>query len=400
MKHKIGISIVVLLFLIVLTGCWGKQELNELAIAAGLSIDKSDDGYEIGVQLVNPSEVSPQQNASGLTPVVVHKEKGQTIYEGIRKLSLDSPRRIYMSQLRLLVISDEVAEDGIQEILDYLSRDTDFRSDFFVMIAKDKKAQEILKIQMVTDKIPASALYSLFETSGKYWAETVAVNAKVLSDALTIPGKNPVLSGMSIEGDIKEGETTANMESSNPPAEIVYTGLGVLEKDKLVGWISEKEAKGYNYITNNIVNTIENIKCPGGGDISMVITHSKTNQRAKFIQDGQPKIELDIRTKANIGEADCSIALENQSEIKALEKALEEKVTDIINNTIEKVQEDHKTDIFGFGETIYRSHPKKWKELRKDWKEQFANLKVNVKVKVNIKQTGTTGNSLIKDVKE
>lgn len=49
----ICISIVVFV-----TGCWNRRELNELAIAVGMGIDKSGDQYEVSVQVVEPSEVA------------------------------------------------------------------------------------------------------------------------------------------------------------------------------------------------------------------------------------------------------------------------------------------------------------------------------------------------------
>src|SRR5699024_7978709 len=154
-------------FLSLLMGCWDKNELNKLAIATGLAVDKTDDGYQLSVQIVNPGEVSPQANASGTTPITVRSEQGETMYETIRRLSLTNSRRIYTSHLRLLVISEEAAKEGITEILDYLSRDKDFRADFFIVIAKQSKAKDILKIQTITETISANALYTLLETSGK-----------------------------------------------------------------------------------------------------------------------------------------------------------------------------------------------------------------------------------------
>ncbi len=125
---RLDLLLIALLFLTLLAGCWDKKELNDLAIAVGLAIDKSEGGYKLSTQIVNPSEVSPQANSSGITPVTVRSKQGKTMYEAIRRLSLTNSRRIYTSHLRLLVISEEVAKEGITEVLDYLSRDKDFRA--------------------------------------------------------------------------------------------------------------------------------------------------------------------------------------------------------------------------------------------------------------------------------
>lgn len=388
------------ILLLLLTGCWDKKELNELAVATGLSIDKAENGYKFSVQIVNPIEISPQASASGITPVTVRSKQGETMYETMRRLSLTNSRRIYTPHLRLLVISEEVAREGIEDVLDYLSRDRDFRADFFIIIAKGSKAEDILKIQTITEKIPANALYNILETSGKVWAETVSINLGELLDMMTIPGTSPVLSGMQVKGDLKEGETIANTETTHSPAGFNYVGLGVFKKDKLIGWLSEEEGKGYNYITDNIHNTVGHINCADGGKISIEVIRSKTKQHANTNIDGKPRIELDIRIQANIGEADCSVDLENPNEISKLETLMEERITDIINTTINRVQEEYKTDIFGFGETIYRSYPKVWKEIEGDWEEHFANLDIKIKVNVNINELGTIGNPIKQYIKE
>ncbi|UZM97818.1 hypothetical protein OL548_22945 [Lysinibacillus sp. MHQ-1] len=46
---------------LLLSGCWSKRELNELAIVVALGIDKVEDEFEITVQIVDPSEVSMRQ---------------------------------------------------------------------------------------------------------------------------------------------------------------------------------------------------------------------------------------------------------------------------------------------------------------------------------------------------
>lgn len=383
----------------VLTGCWDKKELNELAIATGLAIDQAEDGYKLSVQLVNPSEISPQANASGSTPVTVRTKKGETMYESLRRLSLTNSRRIYPSHLRLLVISEEVAKEGIEDILDFLSRDKDFRADFFIVIARGSKAEDILELQTITEKIPGNALYQLLKTSGEIWGETVTINLRELLDMLTIPGKSPVLSGMEIKGDIQEGKTKANTETTASPAGFNYVGLGVFHKNKLVGWLSEEEGKGYNYITDGIHNTVGHISCPGGGRMSIEVMRSKTKQSVKITDNDIPRIGIDVRAEANIGETDCFVDIANPKEIQRIEKLIEKEIKEIIDKTIEQVQKEYMADIFGFGETIYRAHPKVWKKLMNDWEEHFANLDVGVNVEVTIHQTGTIGNPYILEMK-
>ena len=48
-----------------------------------------------------------------------------------------------------------------------------------------------------------------------------------------------------------------------------------------------------------------------------------------------------------------------------------------------------KTDIFGFGDIVYRSYPRQWKTMKSDWHDHyFPQLEVNVTVEAFIRRTG------------
>jgi spore germination protein KC len=54
-------------------------------------------------------------------------------------------------------------------------------------------------------------------------------------------------------------------------------------------------------------------------------------------------------------------------------------------STISKAKDQWQTDIFGFGEVIYRKNPKKWDQMSKQWRTSgLKNMKVKVKVTGNI----------------
>jgi spore germination protein KC len=54
---------------------------------------------------------------------------------------------------------------------------------------------------------------------------------------------------------------------------------------------------------------------------------------------------------------------------------------------VKKVQGEFGSDIFGFGNMIYRKDPKLWKKLREDWSETFSGLSVEVSSKIEIVTT-------------
>lgn len=94
-------------FTVLLSGCWERKELNEVAFVLGIGIDKAEIGYTVSMQVVIPSAISSQASGGGGgngVPVVVYKFTVPTFYDAQRKLNLDSSRTSYLGHIRVLVI--------------------------------------------------------------------------------------------------------------------------------------------------------------------------------------------------------------------------------------------------------------------------------------------------------
>ena len=390
---------VLLILSLFLTGCWDRRELNELGIALALGIDKVEDEYQVTAQVVVPSEIA-MKSSTGRSPVTLFQAKGETVYEALRKLTKNSPRKIYPGHLRMLVIGEDLAEEGIGESLELMSRDWEIRSDFYVVIAKDMTAEEVLNVTTTLEAIPANKMFNTLKASEKAWAATHGVILDELITDLTDEGKEAVLTGILVTGNQEIGTSKQNVESITPEARIVYDQLAVFKKDKLVGWLTERESKGYNGIVNKVQNTVTPISCPEEGKATIEIIQLDSKMKGK-INKGKPEVDVNIKVKGNIGEVECQINLTEQKSIVELEKITEKKLEETINMTIESVQKQYESDIFGFGEAIHRSNPKEWKKIKEQWRDEgFSELSANVKVDVKLQHTGTVSNSYLEDVKD
>lgn len=391
-------TFVLLILSLVLTGCWDRRELNEIAITLALGIDKVDEEFQLTAQVVVPSEVSMKQS-SGRSTVTLFQADGETIFEAFRKMTIDSPRKIYPGHLRMLVIGEELAKAGVSESLDLLSRDWELRSDFYVVVAKDNTAAEILNVTTPIESIPANKMFNTLKTSEENWAVTKGVTLDELLGDLITDGKAAVLTGIQVFGNREVGSSKQNVESITPATQIQYDYLAVFKKDKLVGWLNESESKGYNYIIDSVKSTVASISCPEEGKVSIEVINSKSELKGK-INKGEPEVNITIEVEGNVGAVECHIDLKDTKAIDALEKSYEKELKEIIHQTIETVQKQYQTDIFGFGQAIHRSNPKTWKKIKNQWDEIFPELTVNVEVDMKIYHTGTVSNSFLQKLEE
>ncbi len=399
MNRTLLLSTVFAVLLLFTTGCWDRRELNDLGIVVGMGIDKAGKQYDVSFQVVNPKEVAAKKGGFGSTPVIVYRASGHTINEAMREVTTASPRRFYTAHLRVVVISEAIARDGMGNVLDLLSRDWEMRTDFNLVVTKGTSAADALRVLTPLESIPASGMFKSLEMSEKVWAPTLGVTLDRLINDLVSEGKHPVLTGLQVRGERAVGRTKKNITEIEPSVSLKYFGLAVFKRDKLIGWLNEDESKGYNYIRNNVRGTVGHMACPEGGKVALQVVRSKTKLKGRVV-DGNPSIDVEVRIEANVGEVECRIDLTKMQTIAELEKRSRQKMEKVIKTAIANVQKKYKVDIFGFGEEIHRADPKAWKRLKHHWDKEFTKLPVNVTVETKIRRLGTVSNSFLQEMKK
>lgn len=385
--------------LIFVAGCWNSKELNTLAIAVGMGIDKNGDQYKVSVQVVEPGEVAGKKGG-GKTPVILFQATSTNILEALRKITTESPRKVYMSHLRILVFGESLAREGIGKVLDFISRDHEMRQDFFIVVARQTTAENTLKVLTHLEKIPAFKLFSTLRTSQDTWAPTTTVTLDKLISEIVSEGSQPVLTGLRIDGEQETSGDMKNVLSIDSPMKLRYSGMAVFNGDKQIGWLNEDEGATYTFVNNKVKSTVGSISCPHGeGRVTFEVIRSKTKVYGS-VSDEQPKIDIEIRPEVNLAEVQCALDLTKTETIDKLEKLVNQKLENYVITNIKKVQKDFKVDIFGFGEVIHRSEPKAWKRLKHNWDQTFINMPVTVKVTHQIRHLGTIFNSNLEEIEK
>ncbi len=387
--------IVILVFITpLLSGCWNSRELNELSITTGLGIDKVDGQYVFTTQIINPSEVAKERSAKR-TVVTTLDEKGDTLFEAWRKMTKKAETKMYFSHVRVLIIGEDLAKEGVSKIMDVMLRDHEYRSDFFILIAKNGKANDILSILTTMDEIPGNKLFKSLVTSSTSYGSTTEVSLDTFITELVSTGKNLVVTGVFIEGDEEEGQTESKYKYISPKTYLMYSPLGVFKKDKLIAWMEEKESIAYNFSQGNIQSTLINVPCvEGDGLVGVEVINTNasinTEQKNKKIQG-----DVSVEINGNIMDSECVLPqpFNDPDYMKKFENNMNETIEKDIREAIKKAQDTYQSDIYGFGNALHRSHPKVWKRVEKEWDSLFPNIEVEVKVDSAIHNTGSISES-------
>lgn len=391
MNNKAFIIIVICSF--VLSGCWNRREFNELAITYGIGIDKVDDGILLTAQVINPEQLAEKKSGGSGSPVVIYEAKEKTVLNALRKLALNSPRKIYVAHLYILVISEEVAKEGLRDVLDLFYRDQEIRSDFFVLVSKNRSAKEILSVSTPFLVAPTKEIYDQLKFSDKNWDPIKATTIREVITKTMASGIHPVIPS------VKPGIDDSNQQNKNavPHPPLPTGAMAVLHYDKLAGWLDYDQARTYNTIINNITNSVTNFPCQKGGYGVLDSSDVKTKLIPKY--KNEPSIDVHITINGRISELDCDQVGTSTNSIKKLDKHIETYLENFYTTQTQKIQKDIGVDIFGFGQEFRRKKPHEWNKMENDWDNIFKDLKVNIKVSVNISSTGTVADSLMNQVK-
>ncbi|MDQ0216031.1 spore germination protein KC [Oikeobacillus pervagus] len=372
-----------------LSGCWNRREFNELAITSGIGIDKVKNEYRVTAQVINPQAIANPKGLGVGSPFIVFEAKDKTIIKALRKLALNSPRKIYVAHLNILIIEEEVASEGIGEILDLFYRDQEIRSDFDVLVTKDHSAKDVLSTSTPFIPVPARGIQEKLIISNEFYDASKATTIRELISKSLASGVHPVVPSITS----KKKRSDVPSASKEPP--IPIGKLAVFHNDKLKGWLSNGEAQTYNTMTNNIGNSIVSFPCSKHGKGILESIKVKTTLSPHV--NGDPEMNVHIFYKGRISELDCIQSVTTVEDIKALERKIEEYLTKFYDSEITKIQEMG-VDIFGFGQEFHRKEPVEWDKMEKNWDDIFKKLKVNTKVDVHITNTGTIKNSLMKQL--
>lgn len=163
------LSILQIVLPLVLTGCWDSVELNRRAIVSGVAIDRGPsekEKYRLSFQVIVSEEISGE-NTRSTSPVSLYTGSGRTMFEALANASRQTARFLSLAHVRVLVISEEFAREGIKDMLDVLERESDTRLTSLMFISRGQPASDLMSTMTVFSKIPANDLVEKLDTTSK-----------------------------------------------------------------------------------------------------------------------------------------------------------------------------------------------------------------------------------------
>ena len=376
--------LITLSFIFICCGCYNYKELNDLAITSAIGIDKSDDGYKVTAQVVNTQKEGTDNNSSSDPKIIIYEHTSKTVQEAVRYMVLESPKRLYPNHMQVIIISENVAKDGILGSLDLFFRDSELQKNFYVLIAKDVSANQILKTLTPADSIVSSNIKKSLESDSSYLGITELVTYDELINTYLNPNKEISLPSVTLKGKMKGSDKIDNIEKADSSTKVVLSQMAIFKDDKMIGYLDDKQSIALSFIKGKINNTIIKYKCNGG-----YVVVETTNSKSSINVDNKGNFR--ISGDATINEVSCDINLEENKAIDKINKEVNKEVKKNINNTIEYIKNTYNSDVFGFLDIMYKNKYSLYKKVNKDWyNDKFKDSKIDIDVNIKIIEKGNT----------
>lgn len=382
MKYK-WILLIPLLF--IMTGCWNYRELNQLAITTAMAIDLTDDGdYKVSLLIANGKN-NQTNNREGQSQTVVYSGEGETLSRAFREINLQIPKIPYIGHLGVVVVSEDVAKDGMRGVLDYLLRNPESVKRFYLIMAKDNSAEDVIQVLSPLETFPGQSISTNISLSNEQEAIATAITYSKFVENLLKDGKDPSLPTISISGDPDKGSSNKNLESSDIETKTKLGPIALFNGDKLAHVVTDSESRGINIITNQIDEMIIELECKEG-NIVVNLTGVSSNINVD-LKDGEPIATISVDSEGEIQEITCDKDIQKDKVILEIEDDIKKKLKKKLESAVE-VTKEYDSDVFGIGNLFYKKYPDYFRGLD-NWDDVYENVSFEYKINIRLNTRGS-----------
>jgi len=355
-----------------LSGCWDQNELNARAIVIGVAVDRGEHApVKITAQIARASAIdTPQKGKSAGEKFYWNIEnEGQTIFDIIRGFNHESSRKLYFPHNQIIMISKELAEEGILQYLDFFMRDHETRLDVDIAVAEGKAAQ-LLDVKPELETLPAINL-SILINSYQPMSHTISVDLHEFMDMLI--GYSAAICPI------------VNLSHQSGMEVLGVTGTAVFIRDKMVGYLDPNMTRGMLWAKNKVKGGIVSVT-DGQGQFEVEIKKATSKRKLEYV-DGKLKVKIKAKLEGTIGSHTGGAKIQDPEVIKKIENLCNQRIKEEIVVAHDEAKR-LKADVFDYANELYKKSPKLWEQIKQDWPNIFDNMELDIDASTNISGTG------------
>ncbi|QIA27670.1 spore gernimation protein GerC [Thermaerobacter sp. PB12/4term] len=420
---------VLILSALTLGGCWGYNEVNDLAFITVAALDRNPAGrYLWTVAIPVPELVLPASVGGGgaggpgmSRNTLFRSAPGQTPRMAAESLDRSVPREVRWSFTDHILIGEPAARSGLRPLLEMISRSYRVERKASLYVVRGEAGSLLELLQPALDR----SLARSFDALGrKNRPGTIrVVDGNTVLRWLDTPGIDPFLPVVA---------TGRTRDTINP----VPAGLALFARDRLVGFLPPPLDEGLLMARGEAHPFTLAVPCPeaageGGGSqgtagpetsgqatdgqgsasgsaggetqggaggeaqdvpvqpvVSLRIDRNEA--RIQVVETGPPpRVAVEVKLEGTLLEWQCPGGRVDRTRAMAVRRAVARQAQRQIRAALEQAAALG-ADPAGFGTALYRQDPAAWRALQAGWRRELRQLRPAVRVKFHLRSYDLT----------
>ena len=388
---------------LLISGCSDATEPDSLGYVVAIGIDKAkkaDAKFDITLQFANPVSISggakEEGGKGGSESIKNITVTAPSIYSAVNVANHVVSKVFTLSHTKVVVFSEELAKEGIEDIIETIGRSSDIRPNTYFTVSKCSAKELLEAVNPETEVNPTRYYTMLFEN-----ASSGFIPQSRSQDFYFFAGsdeKHTVLPMSSIS----EKKGTYNFDNTGyqyrledfsageiplENKEVQIMGMAIFDLDKYIGEMGDVETEIYNILTGRYKSSyVTYYFSPTPNDPITVMQEQNKKPKIKIDTSGDvPKIYLNVYLEADFLSSTPEMAVEQHLDTFSAEAS--EELKKEIEEFLIKTKEMN-GDIVGFGSYAKRNFLDQDDFEAYKWKEKYKDAQFDVNVDFQVRRTG------------
>ncbi|MCC8169023.1 MAG: hypothetical protein LIO59_01330 [Oscillospiraceae bacterium] len=441
-----------ILIILLLSGCMG-TEPNDVAYVVAMGFDAGEnDNYKITIQFAKPTQISggaSEEGGKGERIVDNITIEAPNIYSGINIANNIVSKKFSLSHAKLMVFSKEVAENGLDDIIETLARSYEIRPDMYLAVAPDGSEEYLSEVKPMLELNPAKYYQLTYEKKGGtgipksvtqdfYFCKSSLYRDAVLPIAGTMKtdsssggsgsGSESGEGGSSEEsmGGMEEGggsggssgESTQELQKSidegseeqksvpinedkfeykiknYSAGEVAIEkenkseamGMALFKNNKLVGLMGGIDSEIYNILSGNYEYGYISFYSEKSPDVPVTVRLEQRKMPRISVDTKKKKIEIKLYLESDLYSLPANYITEN--DIEYFESNSKQYIENMCMKFLDTTINEYNVDVLGFANKAKKSFLT-YSEFSEHYQnENFSDYEINVDAEFNVRHSG------------
>ncbi|MHC0038692.1 Ger(x)C family spore germination protein [Pseudoneobacillus sp. C159] len=358
------IVFVIILTFPVLTGCWDRQDPENMAFVVAIGVDigpKNDYLFTFAIAVPKPLSSGGQNTSGPAKPIVVHTVEGSNIISALLASQSFIARKLTLTHAKAFILGEELAKKGVMPVLSEVVRSREFRRSFYVLTTHGSAEEYIQNIKPTTEtdislwfelELDPNNMGTMIPLNSRFHnfiidMEKIGVGAIAIQTAFRkdiLEGNDDLPSG-EYDADSKQpiiGKQNAGEIRRSGETPVEFFGTAVYKKDKLRGFLNGNETKTLFMLRGEFKRTTWDFNDPANDKLNLTIDMKAQKQTVMKVKrkNNQVSVYFHITMEGDLVSVQSSADYTKEKNRKMLERALEKQMkkeaTDLLDKTIHK----------------------------------------------------------------